>query len=53
MSGEIEKTGQISDPLTATRIGQPSSWVAQLIEEGMAHSLDSRETLGRCVLEQS
>jgi len=53
MPAKVEEAGEIPKTLAATGIRQLSVWVTQLVEERMAHGLDSRETLSGSILKQS
>lgn len=35
-----------------SRVGEPGSWIPQFVEEGMAHGLNGRQSLGRSVFQE-
>ena len=53
MSREIKKIGELPCcPGGMTRVRQPSIRIPQLVEEGLDHSINGRQSLGRRVLKK-
>jgi len=54
MPREIEQIWEILDgAIGVTRIWKPSVWISEFVEERVTHSFDSRQSLGRRVLQES
>lgn len=52
MPSEVKEGGEVlGGVVVVTRIRQPSIGIPQLIEEGVTHGLDRRQSLGGGVLE--
>lgn len=53
MQSDIEQQRKFADfAVRVTRIWKPSIFVSELVEEGMDHGVNSRQSLSRSVLEQ-
>ncbi len=53
MTREVEETGQLLGSTSSmTRVGESATRLAKLIEEGVNHSIDGRETLSWRVLQE-
>lgn len=53
MMGKVEKRGQVfTASIRMTRVGKSGVGIPQLIEKGVHHGINRRQTLCRCVLQQ-
>jgi hypothetical protein len=53
MVGKVVERGQVPHgSVGVARVGQAGVGVPQLVEEGVHHGVNGRQSLGRCVLEQ-